>query len=219
MWGVGGSRLSPGLRKTDCTRGCRDHAPRLHHSPTPAPRLEPQGRARHSNWGGAGFRAPGRGRRRHRAPRGAWTSRNLTARCVPGTPIVAQPHFPSCPTALTRIYRQQRRHLGGALTAPGAHGSPRNPGGCPGRLLNGKEPGWSHPERHTQPAQEYKDSKIKSALGHRSQFPPLYSHSNKARKTNSKRSLKFHVSRAVHPGTCSLFLMMTEVYMEQKKIF
>lgn len=181
-WGEGRTRLSPGLRKT-ARWAAADHVPRLHPH-TPAPRLEPQGPARHSNWGGAGLGARGLGRRRHHAQVGAWTPRNLTARCAPGIPITAQPQFPFCPTALTRIYRQQRRHLGGALTAPRAHGSPRNGGGCPGRHLNRKEPRWSPRTAHS--ADPGVQRLKKSALGHRSQFSPGYSHSNKARETNSK---------------------------------
>lgn len=69
--------------------------------------------------GRAGLEAQGEGKAGTRTA-GAWTPRTLTARAAPapGPPRCPTPLF--CSAALTRIYRQQRRHLAGALRSPPA---------------------------------------------------------------------------------------------------
>lgn len=142
-----------GLRARDCSRtpakaGLHTHegheaggsrlgaarpALRLHFQHPSPPGQSGSRAARHSNWEARGCR-PERGERRRRAQTRARTPKSLPARALPpGRPRPAPwvPAGPPRPCALTRIYRQQRRHLGGGLPEPSCRREDPGPEGLP----------------------------------------------------------------------------------------
>lgn len=148
-------------------------------------RLQAQGRRAPFKLGRGGTLGPELGRSGHYAQDGDRTARNLAARMSPWETDHCAARFPFRPTALTRIYRQQRRHLGGALTAPCAHGSPRKGGGCPGRHLNKMVPRWALRTAHsTEPGvQRLRET---CSGSQEVSFRRDYSYSNKAKATSSE---------------------------------
>lgn len=89
--------------------------------------------ARHSNGGGAGLQA---GARRERARRTRSRPHCQPPDCTsaphsPAPPPRGSPWVPRGPAALTRIYRQERRHLGGGLRELSSRGEDPGPEGLP----------------------------------------------------------------------------------------
>lgn len=167
--GVDRPTLGPGLRKS-ARRAAG--ATLLASASTPSAPAGAAGPSAPFRPGRGGTRAQGRG---HTGTAHEWGLDSTEPRgpVCPRMPITARPQAPFCPAALTRIYRQQRRHLGGALTAPRAHRSPGNGGGCPGRHLNRKEPHWSAPNCTLSPHSSTKTQKTCSG-SQRSIFPGLF---------------------------------------------
>lgn len=118
------------------TRGTRHGRKRARGPAAPPPRPTPifQGRAaaapRAIQTGEARGCGPERGESRRRAQTRARTPESLPARALPRDQPRPAPWVPHGPAALTRIYRQQRRHLGGGLPEPSCRGEDPRTGGA-----------------------------------------------------------------------------------------
>lgn len=123
-WGVGRPTRGPGLAETARpTAVDQASVPRDPH--TPARGLEPQRRRAPFKPGRGGSLGPELVRSGHLRNWGPGLRGTSRPRCLPEDPITALPPFPFCLATLTRIYRQQRRHVGSALTEPSAAQKPQ----------------------------------------------------------------------------------------------
>lgn len=130
-WGAGGSRHRPRLLETACA-GLRWAKPRGLDPQTPTQGPERGADARHSNWGGEGRRAQSEGGEGTMPKWEPGLQGSAQRGWLAEEGIVGLPQAAVCPAALTRIYRQQRRHLGRAPTEPRAARKPQKRARLPG---------------------------------------------------------------------------------------
>lgn len=121
---MGRPTRGPGLAETARPTAV-DRAPVPRDPHTPARGLEPQRRRAPFKPGRGGSLGPELVRSGHLRTWGPARRGSSRPRRLPEDPITALPQFPVCLATLTRIYRQQRRHVGSALTEPSAARKPQ----------------------------------------------------------------------------------------------